>query len=126
MGSKKILNLDALRLDPSLVGQPKKPARRYRTKTSERWLAGPIPMWWKAKARKLGGTVHWVGDILWHLRGLNRKMTVLLSNAECERWEVSRQAKWRALSTLEEAGLISVERRGNKSPIVTLVIDHHD
>jgi hypothetical protein len=35
---------------------------------------------------------------------------------------VDRYAKWRALEELEELGLIQVERRSNRSPIVTILI----
>jgi hypothetical protein len=35
---------------------------------------------------------------------------------------VDRYAKWRALQELEELGLIRVERRSNKSPIVIVLI----
>jgi hypothetical protein len=36
---------------------------------------------------------------------------------------VSRSAKWRVLNMLERAGLISIERRDRKSPIVKIKLD---
>jgi DNA-binding transcriptional ArsR family regulator len=44
-----------------------------------------------------------------------------LPNARLAAQGVDRQAKRRALTTLEKAGLITVERRGRKPPRITLV-----
>jgi hypothetical protein len=43
---------------------------------------------------------------------------IKLSNGMLEIDGISRQAKWRALTDLERLGLIQVERRPNRSPIV--------
>ena len=65
-----------------------------------------------------------VGVILWHLSGLKKdKRTVLLTSVECGQWGICRQSKGRALEALEKAGLVAIERRGNKNPLVTLIDD---
>jgi DNA-binding transcriptional ArsR family regulator len=38
-------------------------------------------------------------------------------------WEVSPDAKSRALRALEKAGLIAIERRGKRSPRVSLLLN---
>jgi len=45
-----------------------------------------------------------------------------LSNVALLRAGVSRREKWRALEELESAGLIKVERRPRKSPVVTILV----
>jgi DNA-binding transcriptional ArsR family regulator len=121
------LDIESLRLDPSLVGEAK-PERRNRVRLRGRFLKGPIPLSWLARALSIGGgSAIGVGLVLWHLSGLKHNdRTVLLSNVEVKRLGISRQAKWRALAALENAGLITVERRGKSSPLVTIVVAAED
>jgi DNA-binding transcriptional ArsR family regulator len=58
--------------------------------------------------------------LLWHLRGLKRADSFLVSNLMAREWGVGVKAKGRALRKLEKAGLIAIERRGKRSPQVTL------
>jgi hypothetical protein len=46
---------------------------------------------------------------------------VTLTSAILRRFSVNRKAKYRGLEALEEAGLIRVERRPKKNPIVTIL-----
>jgi hypothetical protein len=46
-----------------------------------------------------------------------------LSNVALKGQGVSRWSKWRALGKLEELGLITVERRHGKSPVVHVIVD---
>ena len=80
-------------------------------------------MEWLEQANKLGYNVCFVGIILWHLRGMQkrRSSTVVFSTKEARRWGVSRQTKYRALKKLRQAGLIDVEQTGNCAPIVALL-----
>jgi hypothetical protein len=41
-----------------------------------------------------------------------------------QEWDVLPDAKRRALRALEKAGLIAIERRGKRSPRVTLVVQN--
>jgi hypothetical protein len=63
-----------------------------------------------------------VGLALWHLKGLRRDNSFLVSNLMLEEWRIQPDAKRRALGALEKAGLIAIERRGKRSPQVTLVV----
>ena len=85
------------------------------------FIAGPVDLAWLSQARKLGVTALWVGLILWFLRGLKRSDNFLVSNMTMRKWNVEPDAKTRALRKLEKAQLITVERRGKKSPAVTIL-----
>jgi hypothetical protein len=78
-------------------------------------------MWWIAEAGKLHGKALLVGNVLWHLKGLNKKWTVALSNIEAEQWGITRQSKRRALAALSDAGLIAIENFRSRSPKITLI-----
>jgi len=86
------------------------------------FLRGPIPMHWLHEASKLGVSALWVGCVLWHLAGLKKTSTFLVSNLHLHRWGIDRRAKSRALKALSNAGLITVEGRGKRSPRVTIVV----
>jgi hypothetical protein len=49
----------------------------------------------------------------------NRRQPIALTNVALTGAGVSRRSKWRALSELERLGLVKVERRPRKSPLVT-------
>jgi DNA-binding transcriptional ArsR family regulator len=78
-------------------------------------------MLWLSQARKLGVTALWVGIVLWHLRGLRKSNSFIVSNMMLRKWGVEPDAKTRALRKLEKAQLITVERRGRRSPRVTIL-----
>jgi hypothetical protein len=58
---------------------------------------------------------------LWYLRFTRHKNPVELPNTYLKESGTSRGGKYRALKNLEDAGLIRVEYRENKSPLVTLL-----
>jgi hypothetical protein len=111
-----------LRLDH--VGETRLSGLRRGRKPSpirDKFIAGPIDVPWVCQAGRLGVTALLVGLALWYLRGLRRSNTFELSNLMVREWGVLPDAKARALRKLEKAGLITVERRGKRSPLVTLV-----
>ena len=61
-----------------------------------------------------------VGLALWHIKGLRKADTFVVSNLMMQDWGVQPDAKRRALRALENTGLIRIERRGKRSPQVTL------
>jgi hypothetical protein len=85
-----------------------------------KFIAGPVDVDWVRKAGRLGVKALLVGLALWHLRGLRKADTFIVSNMMLEGWGIRPDAKGRALRKLEHAGLIKVERRGKRSPQVTL------
>ena len=51
---------------------------------------------------------------------LRKRNTVAVSNRMLEGWSVDLRVKYKALKRFEKAGLISVKRNGNRSPVVTI------
>jgi DNA-binding transcriptional ArsR family regulator len=74
------------------------------------------------QASQLGVKALLVGLALWHLKKLRQADTFIVSNLMVQEWGVQPDAKNRALRKLEKAGLIKIERRGKRSPQVTLVV----
>ena len=54
----------------------------------------------------------------------DKSNTVLVGNKTLSAWGVAREEKYKALRKLEAAGLISVEWRERKSPLVTVNTFH--
>jgi hypothetical protein len=97
--------------------------RRPATKVSHnrsRFLKGPVPWGWIIRASELPGKALIVGLCLWRLSGAMGKQTVTLGSAELEPFGIDRAAKSRALTVLANAGLIIVERKRGRLPVVTL------
>jgi hypothetical protein len=87
-----------------------------------KFIAGPVDVVWLLQARRLGVTALLVGLALWHIKGLRRSDTFILSNLMLQEGDIQPDAKRRALRALERAGLVKIERRGKRSPQVTLVV----
>jgi DNA-binding transcriptional ArsR family regulator len=84
---------------------------------------GPIDVAWVRQAAQLGVTALLVGLALWYLKGLRRTNSFILSNLMIAEWGVQPDAKRRALRKLEKAGLITIERREKRSPLVSLAVN---
>jgi hypothetical protein len=66
----------------------------------------------------------WMVWLYIHFRVLwDKTNTVEIGNKTLKEWGVGRTVKNRALYAFERAGLISIEWRGSKSPLVTLKAD---
>lgn len=66
----------------------------------------------------------WMVWLYIHYRALwDKTNTVEIGNKTLKEWGVNRTVKNRALYAFERAGLITVEWRGNKSPLVALRAD---
>jgi DNA-binding transcriptional ArsR family regulator len=103
--------------EPTAAGRP----RSATTCECQQQLQGPIPADWLAAAARLPGKSLHVGIALWHAAGLQSSKTVFFSNVSALRFGLDRNAKYRALIWLEEAGLVRVERKPGRSPRVTLL-----
>jgi len=88
---------------------------------SAKFLKGPVPWSWIEKAARLPGSTLAVGLALWRLAGAMKSKTIRLANSETEALGVGRSAKSRALVELEQAGLVTVERRSGCLPKVTIL-----
>ena len=90
------------------------------------FIKGPIPLGWITKAASVEGKTLHVAIALWFLAGLKRSRQVALSQSTLRLFGVSRQASYRALSRLESAGLVSVDRHPGRNPIVTILLTDID
>jgi hypothetical protein len=91
-----------------------------RHKGGERFIKGPIPWDWIAKAANISGGALKVSLAIWQLAGMRKSRKVKLSNHILEELGVSRNTKYRALSDLKNAGLISVSHKAGSSPEIEL------
>lgn len=97
------------------AGLPPKPG------PGQHYLRGPVPLDWLCEAARLPGRSLHVGLAIWYAAGLNRSASVPLSNVAGHKFGLDRNSKYRALAWLEGAGLIKVERKLGRAPIVTIV-----
>jgi hypothetical protein len=79
-----------------------------------------MPMAWRESLKgATGQTILLAVDLLY--LGWRRRGPITLANGMLRYDGISRQSKWRGLNELERRGLITVERRHRRSPIVTLL-----
>ena len=90
----------------------------------ERFLKGPIPLAQIASAAKLPGKSLTVYITLHHQSAMARRDQVTLPKGLLAQLGVSRDAKARALSALEQAGLVQVEKEKGKGSLVMLTKEH--
>jgi hypothetical protein len=91
-----------------------------RRRQAQRFIPA-MPLSWFQRACRLPGKAPLVAVLLWYRSRLERSATVTLSQAFLGQFGVSRQAKYRALESLEAAGLVALRRRSHKNPEVTLL-----
>jgi len=122
--TKSIWDPSSLRLDQTEMARLQGGTRRGRQPLPirDKFIAGPVDVSWVCQASRLGVKALLVGLALWHLKGLRRDNSFLVSNMMLREWGIQPDAKGRALRALEKAGLIAIERRGKRSPRVTLVV----
>jgi hypothetical protein len=80
-----------------------------------------LPLPWIVRVFGLRGKALHVGIVLWYFAGLTKSSTVKFTRSRLKRFGIHPETARRALRTLEEARLVSVERRGHASPVVTIV-----
>ena len=116
------IDADHLRLNRNLVERLPPSLRRVpRASKGQRFLRGPIPLDWLSAAAVLPGKSLHVGIALWLEAGLRNSAIVPLSNLTGRYFGLDRNAKYRGLHWLENAGLITVERKLGRAPIVTIL-----
>jgi hypothetical protein len=83
-----------------------------------------IPLWWweeLARPPMANGSAFHVAGHLWHLDWKHHSKPFKLPNMALAYYGISRFTKWRVLRELERRGLIRLECRDRKSPIIHLV-----
>jgi len=109
-------DIKALRIDPTKFSTPYVPAKIQ--KRNEQFVI--LPMWWyeRLKAPVATGLTCLLAFHLLHLNWKNRGKPFKVPNGTLRYDRINRFAKWRALADLERRGLITIERRRRKSPII--------
>jgi hypothetical protein len=82
-----------------------------------------VPLWWITEATRLTRTPGALVCIhLLYAAWKAKSLTFTLSNGRLKKCGVNRETKRRVLRDLEAGGLIKVERRPGRAPVVTLLI----
>jgi hypothetical protein len=108
---------DKLRIDPAKIAAPPVPAKIR--KRREQFVK--LPMTWYEKISRPALRCRFTCLVAWYLLYLNwknRGKPFKLANGMLNYDGLSRDSKMRALRDLERRGLITVERRSRKSPII--------
>ena len=116
-------DLSKLRLDPAAIKVLLAPAKIQ--KRREHFIK--VPMWWYEKLSNPLPVTRCTIAIALHLLYLNWKSRgepFKLPNGTLRYDGIGRHTKRRALKDLEQRGLITVERRARKSPIIHLHLVH--
>jgi hypothetical protein len=109
--------LAKFRIDPAVLAAPHVPAKIR--KRREQFVQ--VPMWWVERLGELPlatGATHLVAIHILHLDWKHHGKPFKLPNGMLKYDGIGRHSKWRALTDLERRGLIVVERRSSKSPII--------
>jgi hypothetical protein len=83
-----------------------------------------VPWTWIERLKGAGGQTYRVALCLLHLHWKNRGEPIKLASGMLLFDGISRYSKWKALGDLERRGLVTVERRPRRSPIIRLVMEH--
>jgi len=83
----------------------------------------PIPEWWAIIAMALPGKAYHVGAIIWQEWEINGKRSCKLTRHVWEKFGLHRHTVRGGLKVLKETGLISLQKSGKRSPLITIVND---
>ena len=100
---------------PEVLSEPsrrRKAAKHLRR--GRQFIKGPVPMPWVERAARLPGKALAVGLLLWFRHGMGGGALITVSRPLMERFGVSRKAAGRALTALEQAGLIRADRAAGR------------
>jgi hypothetical protein len=87
---------------------------------------GRIPLAWLEAAFRIPSRfVIPVAMSLWWLKAMTKKNEVMLATDALKPWGMNAASKRRALMDLENAGLITVDRRRGRFPIITILEGDH-
>jgi hypothetical protein len=107
---------------PELLARVQAAPKPARIKRSTQPFTKLPDIWWN----RLGdidakGCTYQVARRLFHRAWRTNSQSVLLANQALQEMGITRKQKWIALRELEAAGLVAVQRRTRRSPIVRLL-----
>jgi len=85
-----------------------------------------VPLAWLIGAAKLPGRSLQASIAIFALSKILGSRTVPFTNLACSKFGINRNAKYRALNSLEKAGLILVKRKLGQAPTVTILHSESD
>jgi hypothetical protein len=101
---------------------PLTPPQRPGSRLSGQFIKGPIPLPWLGKVLKLRGKGPLAVALAIRFEsGRKNSLKVRLTNPLAAKFGVDRKVKYAALTALEGAGLIKVDRAPKKTPTVTII-----
>jgi DNA-binding transcriptional ArsR family regulator len=112
---------DNLKLPGVIRATPPTPQGPPRHRSGQKFLKGPIPLAWLEIAGRLPGKALLVGLHVWFQAGLRNSRSVPLNQSRLARPGMSDKTVRRGLRALERAGLVTVDRKPGRKPIVTLL-----
>jgi hypothetical protein len=118
------LDPERFRLQTASKGDRKAARSSPRRQGDKRFLKGPIPLAWLIAAARLPGKPLAVAVALWFLAGCRKEFVIPLTRSILAEFNVSRNAGYRGLHRLEQAGLVQVDRRRGRCPRVTILAPH--
>ena len=86
-----------------------------------KFVKGPIPFKWVQTAALLGANEARLAWLLWFMHGVTKGASFTVSNNRAEGFGIERRQKYRALSSLEKAGLISIVCRSGTAQKITVI-----
>lgn len=92
-----------------------------RHRPGEKFLKGPVPWKWLSRAAIQPGRALHVAITIWFMAGIKNNRRMRLPSGILRDFSVSRYSEYRALNNLESAGLISVNRKRGRNPIITIL-----
>ncbi len=112
-------------LDSSILKKTSK-SRQY-----NEYIRGPLPLKWFQKASNISRTAGVVGLIIWRI-AYQRKLwghdsqrrtseSIKVTNQTCLKWGVCGNSKNTALRLMEEVGLIRLDTKRGRSPVVQII-----
>jgi hypothetical protein len=115
-------DIKALRIDPAKFAAPPIPAKIRK----RRQLFAMVPMWWYEKLANPMPTCRCTCLVAWyvlHLHWKGERKPFKLANGMLAYDGISPDSKLRAIKELEQRGLITVEWRLKKSPIIHVHVE---
>ena len=107
------------------------PNRTSKSRQYKEYVRGPLPLKWFQRASTISRTAVVVGMIIWRdayqkkLWGYDsQKKTsghIKVTNQNCMKWGVCGNSKNTALRLMEKAGLIRLDTKRGRSPIVQII-----
>jgi len=108
-------NIPVRKLDLGVTPQ------RERSRTTEYFLKGPIPLRWLHAAASLPGKAYTLGNVLWWFRGMNPTKPIKVTRKSLAEFSISEDAYRDGLKRLEEAGLVKVTRPIGQRALVEIL-----